>query len=755
MKRIYLGLAIHNHQPVGNFPWVFEEAYRQAYRPMLEALERYPSVRLSLHYSGCLIDWLKENHADFIDRIAALVARGQVEVMGGGYYEPILPAIPDCDKLGQIRKMSDWVEATFGQRPNGMWLAERVWEPHLAKFAAESGIQWTVVDDSHFKMVGLDDQDLFGYYVTEEQGQTLRVYGSSKRLRYQIPWKRVADVIDFLRSEATEDGQKIAVMGDDGEKFGNWPGTYEYCWKKGWVERFFRALQHNSDWLETIILGEYARRFPALGRIYLPTASYAEMMEWALPAHQSYLYSKLTHQLDAEGRQDITKFMRGGLWRNFLVKYPEINSMHKKMLWVHDKIWHHAALSNAPLDVANSEAATQSTADGPGTQQTGVAPQALSADTQTLDELWKSQCNCPYWHGVFGGSYMTDIRAEVFRHLIAAENAIDSQRYGQRPWLAWGTMDFDRDSLPELLVETDRMNVYFDPARGGRVFEWDWRPGQFNLIATIARRPEAYHIDLREHAARQAEAGAGPGSGGEEVKTIHETIRVKEKGLEKRLWYDWYERRLLIDHFLHPSTTLESFMQAAYGEEGDFVNQPYESAVQESDGRVRVTLTRDGHVWNNGLWLPFRVEKAFEVMPSSDEAVAWYVVTNQSENGADVWFGVESNFNLLGGGKNDAAHYHIPGVNLEDSHLDSVGETADVSTVALANTWLDIGVTLHSNPPATLWRFPIETIGNSEAGFERVYQSSCVLLHWKLRLDPGRSWKMAIRYCCGRTQSVV
>ena len=46
MKRIYLGLAIHNHQPLGNFPWVFEDAYQRAYLPMLEALLRHPSIKV-------------------------------------------------------------------------------------------------------------------------------------------------------------------------------------------------------------------------------------------------------------------------------------------------------------------------------------------------------------------------------------------------------------------------------------------------------------------------------------------------------------------------------------------------------------------------------------------------------------------------------------------------------------------------------------------------------------------------------------
>ena len=46
---IHLGLLLHNHQPVGNFPWVFQQVYEEAYFPMLAALERHPGVRLSLH----------------------------------------------------------------------------------------------------------------------------------------------------------------------------------------------------------------------------------------------------------------------------------------------------------------------------------------------------------------------------------------------------------------------------------------------------------------------------------------------------------------------------------------------------------------------------------------------------------------------------------------------------------------------------------------------------------------------------------
>ena len=148
MPPLTLALAFHNHQPVGNFPSVFEQAYLRAYEPMIGALERHPRIRLALHYSGPLLDWLKETHPDLLSRIKTLVARNQVEIMTGGYYEPILPAIPDRDKRAQIAKLTAEIRDRFGCESNGLWLAERVWEPHLPRPLAAARVAYTIVDDA-------------------------------------------------------------------------------------------------------------------------------------------------------------------------------------------------------------------------------------------------------------------------------------------------------------------------------------------------------------------------------------------------------------------------------------------------------------------------------------------------------------------------------------------------------------------------------------------------------------------------------
>ena len=213
-KPFYLALAFHNHQPVGNFDFVFAEAYEKSYLPMVEILEKHAAIRLALHYTGSLRDWIVKNRPDFFPRVAALVARGQVEMLTGGYYEPILVSIPDADKLGQIAMLTESVRSDFGVEPRGAWLAERVWEPSLAKPLAQAGVEYIIVDDTHFKHVGLTDDDLFGYYVTEEQGYPLKVFGTSKQLRYSIPWASVNEVMTGCASRPRRPSGTPSSRGD-------------------------------------------------------------------------------------------------------------------------------------------------------------------------------------------------------------------------------------------------------------------------------------------------------------------------------------------------------------------------------------------------------------------------------------------------------------------------------------------------------------------------------------------------------------
>lgn len=734
-KHISLGLVLHNHQPVGQSNPVFEEIYERCYELMIGALERHPRVQLGLHYTGSLLDWLREHRPESIRRIRALVERGQVEILSGGYYEPILPSIPDDDKRYQIRKLTGAVLEDFGYNPTGMWLAERVWEPTLPSHLSNAGIEWTILDDIHFKMVGITDEELTGYFVTEDNGHIINVFGTAKQLRYTIPWRPVDETIEYLRGESLPTPGKILVMGDDGEKFGAWPDTYEYCWggdgKSGWVDEFFAALEENSKWLHTVKLGDHMRHFPAAGRVYLPTASYNEMMEWALPASQSHAFTELYNKLD-EAKDPAAQFMKGGFWRNFLAKYPEANTQHKKMLRVHDIITQ-----------ARRARSAQQGATGP----LGELGQ---------EDLWRAQSNDTYWHGLFGGVYMTDIRARIHGYLIRAQNAAELALYGDQNWIRPEITDFDRDSLHELLIEGNALNLYVDLAEGGSIFQWDIRSNNYNLASTVTRRPESYHEKLREFEEKKRAAAAAPKKRGRkkaaasaEPESPHNAVRVKEEGLDRYLNYDLYRRGSMIDHFLREGTTLEDFIKSQHTEEGDFTNSPYHAEMNVvGDNILHVVLQRDGHVNNDSGIHPVRVSKRLILRPGSDDFRILYTIENNGDSELSVTFGSEWNVNLLGGGHNPAAYYLVPGQELEDKALDSTGELQNVRELAVGNSWLNLEMHLRLSKEALFWRFPLETVSGSEAGFERTYQGSCLLLQWPLTLPAGESAEIELEWTC-------
>jgi alpha-amylase len=699
LSHIFLGLAIHNHQPIGNFPWVFEDCYRRAYLPMIEALQRHPSIKVSLHYSGCLFDWIVEKHPEFIGYLKELSLRGQAEIIGGGYYEPILSAIPDDDKLGQVSRMADFIEQVFHARPRGMWLAERVWEPGLAKVLPEAGVDWTLVDDTGFKMVGKDDDDLFGYFNTEEQGRYLKIFPISKYLRYSIPWHSVEDVMGYLKNCSSDDGDRIAVLGDDGEKFGVWPETYEHCWDNHWVDDFFKAIEDNPGWLSTVRLGDYAVSHQPIGRIYLPCASYDEMLEWSLPAQKSWEYSHLRRRLADENRSDILRYMYCGYWRNFMVKYPEVNRMHKKMLMVHEKV--HEAYK-------------------------------VNAEASGMDYLWRAQCNCPCWHGVFGGIYLADIRAVAYSNLIKAEECADQVLSNHKNGYEYKLQDFDGDGREEVLVEGPEFNFYLSPHEGGSIFEWDYREAAYNLLCSVSRAFEGYHRDIL------AGGNDNEGNAGDGVKSIHDVIRMKQPYTGQPA-YDTLPRSSLIDRFLDRNVMLDSFEKNQFADAGDFSGKAYEFSADAGGQSLSMLLKRRGQVTAGQANWSITVEKKVTLSLRSGVVAIDYRFINNSGSVIETIFGSEWNINLLGGGHNESAYYRVTGQELEDGRLDSRGEIDDVRELFMGNTYLGIEMRLSLDRPLKLWRFPVESISNSEGGVEQVYQCSCVVILLPLKIEPGQA----------------
>lgn len=504
MSALRYAFGVHLHQPVGNFEEVFREHTDRVYRPFLEALEGSPLLPASIHLSGSLLEWLEANDARLLDLVGRMVDDGKLEPLLSGYYEPVLCALDRPDRIGQIEWMREALERRFGVEATGLWVTERVWEPDLPRDLAEAGVEYVLLDDRHFMACGVPREDLHAPWRTEAEGRSVIVLPIDERLRYLVPFRPASELASYLR-ELRGEGRRLAVLADDGEKFGGWPGTRKWVYADGWLERYIREIGALVE--EGIVtpctFSEAVRSLPAEGLVYLPTASYREMEGWALPPRAGRRFRELEEELGEERLAGIDGgFLRGSHWKNFLVKYRESNRMHKKT----------RALSTLCRERGDP--------DGP------------------RRDVGRAQCNDPYWHGVFGGLYLPRLRESVWRHLARAEAEL---RREEEPGI--DRVDLFGDGRETLWIHSARFSALVSPERGGVVEELTLFAEERNLVDVLTRRREAYHF-----AAVEASDGAGTTGGGEGTATIHDIERTLR--LDRLPPVDLDERALGVDRLL-------------------------------------------------------------------------------------------------------------------------------------------------------------------------------------------------------------
>ncbi|HEY9013981.1 MAG TPA: alpha-amylase/4-alpha-glucanotransferase domain-containing protein, partial [Gemmatimonadales bacterium] len=337
---------------------------------------------------------------------------------------------PRADRVEQIQWMHDAVQRRFGVDARGLWLTERVWEPELAADLADAGIHYALVDDRHFLVSGFASQQLHAPFWTESDGKRVALFPIDERLRYLIPFRPPEETAAYLR-ELRQAGHGLAVLADDGEKFGGWPGTKEWVYQRGWLDRFVGTITGliESGEVQLSTFREALQAIPSGGLAYLPTASYREMEGWSLPPDAAVRLTRLERDLgEARVNGPDGSLIRGSHWRNFLVKYSESNRMHKKM----------QALSALCRRRGNPSGARRA--------------------------IGRAQCNDAYWHGVFGGLYLPHLREAIWRNLALAEREL---RLGED--LGVEVLDLDGDGHDEIWIHSDQFSAIVSPDRGGAV----------------------------------------------------------------------------------------------------------------------------------------------------------------------------------------------------------------------------------------------------------------------------------------------
>ncbi len=166
-------------------------------------------------------------------------------------------------------------------------------------------------------------------------------------------------------------------------------------------------------------------------------------------------------------------------------------------------------------------------------------------------------------------------------------------------------------------------------------------------------------------------------------------------------------------------------MHARYGEQGDFVLEKYKAQdCRCHDSSALLTLKRNGNVWCDDRRVPVTVEKTVHLTGGNWKAD--YVIRNNSDRAEALFFGVETAF-----------LFSSPAVC-------GTFEKHNVRDIEFADSWYG-SLKLVSDKPCTVWGFPLETVSQSEGGFEMTYQGSVVMFLHRFELPAGGEFRFSLK----------
>ncbi|MHA2306758.1 MAG: alpha-amylase/4-alpha-glucanotransferase domain-containing protein [Candidatus Hodarchaeales archaeon] len=669
---IYFNIVFHHHQPIGNLPWVIEEVYHKAYLPLLKTIAKYPKITVNLHYSGYLLKWFQKNHPEYLEQVLVLERRNQVEIVGGGFYEPILGFIPERDRKLQIQMLNDWWMDNYNIRTKGIWLAERIWVPNLSVTLHDAGAKFVYLDDYIFKKIGISKSGTFYSHVTEDQGKSIIVLPINQQIRYLIPWKSVLSTIKYLSNHRDSAHKKIIIMMSDAEKMGAWGTgdrtTHEICYIDGhdgkpWMSTLFEEIIRNR-WIKPILATDYIEIAEPKGLVYLPAASYDMMSLWSLPVDLRKNFEILNSKTETNEKKSLKGMKPGAIWQNFLMKYSQANVMHKRMIYTRNKIIE-------------------------------AEKKLFNHSSDKFQEIWNlilaSQANDSYWHGIFGGIYYVFLRHTVHRHIINADNLLD-YLYMQAGYdiSHSNILDILFDGSSDGILENKHISCFLSSLNGGSIFSLNLKRKSYNFLNTLTRQLESYH---------------------------DKTFPVIQ---------DRFEKWLCQDHFISEEIISEDIINDTYQDLGDFANQPYIITRSSSDSLI---CSRHGKIMLGNSSIKTYLEKKYALKDNILSIL--YEMSFDDEIPADsIIFSPEMNFIIVSYPYQSYLSWDDELFNLDD-HI-SLHKCKKLCLVDL-NPVEQVGIRITFDDSVSCDVFPLYSFPKSGIGYEKLYQGTSIFPKIKVK----------------------
>ena len=281
-NKIIIGLSCMNY--IDAHDEANEELYLKVIKPFLRVLYKYPDIKAVLHFSGVLLDWLEEKHPEVIMLISELIKKKkQLELLGSGYYEPVLTMISPTDRTGQIESLTTLIRKKFGKRPRGCWIAGNYWDNSLVNPIKNSGMDYVFLDYGKMITAGITENDKYSGCVTEENGKLLNVFPIHREILKKYKDSDNSEFVSFL-NKTEKNGKLYSIIFRE----------YDFENKdEEWISDFFKKISRAEN-IETISPFYHIKNNGRFKKAYFHNNNFFKKILAESP-ETNLLYSKMIH----------------------------------------------------------------------------------------------------------------------------------------------------------------------------------------------------------------------------------------------------------------------------------------------------------------------------------------------------------------------------------------------------------------------------------------------------------------------------
>ncbi|MBO4857947.1 MAG: DUF1926 domain-containing protein [Treponema sp.] len=294
----------------------FEKDYQAVYKPLARFLYTHQSFCFSLAFTGPQLQFLKKKRNEFTVIIKELVERKQVEMLGGGFYAPILPLLFPVDRGGQIDLLSAEIRQTTGKRPRGITLFEDCWDSSLVNSLQTCGIEYTLLESSIIP----PNKRKFLPIIMTDFGKSIDIYPYYENL---VPESNqtAEDFVKNIVRQVEKVEKKDTYLQYEPERIVNICFSHEQfkeLIEKGWFEELSNYLENNETRIITSTPYIYGKKVPS-------------RIQYNVTAGINSSFTKWTDQTvqDVENKQNypVTVY-------DFMSSYPQSHKLYNRIMYL-------------------------------------------------------------------------------------------------------------------------------------------------------------------------------------------------------------------------------------------------------------------------------------------------------------------------------------------------------------------------------------------------------------------------------------